>query len=157
MCGEIGGSLVGSLIQSGLGFMDDDRAARQRKQQADVYERNAEAADNRAEALRVEGERKERLVRREAAREEGRARSLLASSGVAMDSGSALDTLMDGRASSELEAQDVVAETRSRVADSRYEAEMSRYRSASLLAADEDDARFRRAMRTGLIIGRGVR
>lgn len=156
MCGDIGGTLVGSLVQTGMNLFDDgDRQARRR--QADVYSRNAAEAENRARVIEGEGERKERALRRDAARGEGRTRSMLAASGVDMTSGSALDLLMDEGARGETEAAQAALATRSRAAEARYGADVATWRASSLLAPAEDDGdRFRRAMRTGLVIGKAA-
>ncbi len=157
MCGDIGGALVGSLVQTGMNLFDDS-AARARHRQAEAYGRSADEQENRARLIESEGERRLKAQRDEASRTAGRTRSLLAASGVEMASGSSLDVLVDASEQAGAEAAVTEQETRRRAADARYGADMARWRAESLLSPAEDDAdRFRRAMRTGLVIGRTAR
>lgn len=156
MCGDIGGALVGSLVQTGMNLFDDSAvAARQR--QADAYGRSAAEQENRARLIESDGERRLKAQRDETSRAAGHTRSMLAASGVEMASGSALDVLMDTSEQAGAEAAVMEQDVRRRAADARYGADVARWRAGSLLSPAEDDAdRFRRAMRTGLVIGRAA-
>lgn len=150
MCGDVGRGVLGVM-----GGISQILNVNRKKYDTKIYESAALEAEERAKAITLEGEKKKKALRREASQQEGQARSLLASSGVALDSITSQDQLANIATSSAQEIADEDRRTRYNAKKALYDAKIHRHK-ASLLAADNDQKRFQRMLNSGFVIGNSL-
>lgn len=157
MCGTAAIGIVSAVAQGVSQLVTSYQESEALETQAQVYAREEQAARNKALQYQAEGDAAKRDIYRDGDQEEGKIRSLLSASGVALDSGSALDVVADNKINTGIAAAEQEAETRQRVADANYDAGTAQYQKKSLLAqADDDTERFQLLTGTGMKVGTSV-
>lgn len=157
MCGTAAIGIVSAVVQGVSQLVTSYNDSAQQEAQAQVYAREEEAAHNQALEYQAEGDAAKREIYREGEQSEGQLRSLLSSSGVALDSGSALDVVANTKVNTGVAAAAQDAETRQRMSQAEYDAGTSSYKKNSLLAqADDDTERFQILTGTSMKVGTSV-